>query len=65
MDKRLNRLIESLRLLARQPDAEELGLVKAGLLIDEHLEGIREAFAASQRKFWDGVQEFVSLRLPE
>jgi len=72
MDNKLHRLIESLRILARQPDAEDTGLVKAGQLIDEHFQSIREALAdaarvvpASQRKFWDGVQQFVSCRLPE
>jgi hypothetical protein len=59
-------------MLARQPDAEEVGLVKAGQLIDEHFVRIRETLAeaarvvpANQRKFWDGVQEFVSRRIPE
>ncbi|MEH2709849.1 hypothetical protein ABIF21_004162 [Bradyrhizobium elkanii] len=68
----LRTLIDSLRVLARQPDAEELGLVKAGALINEHFRGIREAFGeaartspASQRAFWVGVQEMIGQRLPE
>jgi hypothetical protein len=71
VDHKLRQLIDTLRMLAIQADAEETGLLKAGQLIDQHFQSIRDAFAgasrlvpASQRRFWDGVQEFVSNRLP-
>lgn len=68
----LRGLIDSLKVLARQANAEEVALLKAVELINAHVEGIRSAVSeaaklapANQQKFWTDVAEFLSRRLPD
>jgi hypothetical protein len=71
MDDRLKSLIDALRIVARQPGAEEIGLIEAERAIDAYLSPIRKAVSdaakaapPSQSKFWNGVEEHIKQRLP-